>query len=175
MCGKGLFGGDDGVGEGADAFDGDGNGVARGDVANTGWGAAVDEVAWIEGGEGGKMGNEPCDGEDHEAAVAILAEFTVEIGAHREVLWVFDVGDDPWAEGFVGWLGFCAQPLFVGVLIGAVGNVVAAGVTEDVVQGVGFADAAAAAADDSDEFAFVVDGVVEAADSDRRVRAGDGC
>ena len=164
----------DGVGEGADVLDGDGDGVAGFEVADAGWGAAVDEVAWHEGGEFAEVGDESGDGEDHLSGVAVLAWFAVEEGLYAEVLWVLDVGFNPWAEGFVVGLGFGAEPLFVGVLVGAVADVVAAGVAQYVVEGVFLGDAAAAATDDGDEFGFVVDGVVGLGEGNGGVWAGDG-
>ena len=164
----------DGVGEGADVLDGDGDGVAGFEVADAGWGAAVDEVAWHEGGEFAEVGDESGDGEDHLGGVAVLAWFAVEEGLYAEVLWVLDVGFNPWAEGFVAGLGFGAEPLFVGVLVGAVADVVAAGVAQYVVEGVFLGDAAAAATDDGDEFGFVVDGVVGLDEGNGGVWAGDG-
>ena len=164
----------DGVGEGADVLDGDGDGVAGFEVADAGWGAAVDEVAWHEGGEFAEVGDESGDGEDHLSGVAVLAWFAVEEGLYAEVLWVLDVGFNPWAEGFVAGLGFGAEPLFVGVLVGAVADVVAAGVAQYVVEGVFLGDAATAATDDGDEFGFVVDGVVGLGEGNGGVWAGDG-
>lgn len=169
-----LFSSDDGVGEGADAFDSNGDGIARSEMTHTSRGAAVDEVPWIKSGERGEMSDETRNGEDHLAGVAVLSKLAIEIGAHTKVLRVFDVGDNPWTKRFIGWLRFSTEPLFVGILIGAVGNIVAAGVAEDVIQGMFFADTAAAAANDGNQFGLVVHGVVEAADGDWRVWTGDG-
>lgn len=77
-----------------------------------------------------------------------------------------DIGDNPWAEGLVGWLAFGTEPLLVGVLVGTVADVIATGVAEDMAKGVGFGNLHAILADDHDKLGFVVDGVVVMGEDD---------
>ena len=103
-----------------------------------------------------------------------MAWFTVEEGLYAKVLWVLDVGFNPWAEGLVAGLGFGTKPLFVCVLVGAVADVVATGVAEDIVEGVFLANTMATAPDYGNEFGFIVDGMVGLGEGHSCVRAGNG-
>ena len=120
------------------------------------------------------MGNQAGDVKDHAVGIAVLAGFTVEEGLYAKVLWVLDVSFNPWAEGLVAGLGFGTEPLFVCVLVGAVADVVATGVSEDIVEGVFLANTMATAPNYGNEFGFIVDGVVGLGEGHGSIRAGNG-
>ena len=135
--------------------------------------AAVDQIAWLQRGERRKMRDQARDRKDHQLGIAILAQLAIEIRAHRQILWILDVCDDPWPQWFIGWLALGAQPLLVCILIGAVRHIVAAGVAQHIIQRFLFADTAAAAADHRHQLAFIIHRVIQTADHDRRIWPGD--
>lgn len=105
----------------------------------------------------------------------------VQPGADFEGLGVGDErrGDDARAVGRPGVEALAERPLAAAVLQlpVAVRDVVADGVAEDVVQGAGFGDVGARAADYGDEFAFVVEAgaaLGEGVDGDGVGGAGEG-
>ena len=135
--------------------------------------AAVDQIAWLQRGERRKMRDQARDRKDHQLGISILAQLAVEIGAHRQILRILDVCNDPWPQWFISWLALGAQPLLVCILIGAVRHIVAAGVAQHIIQRFFFADTAAATADHRHQLAFIIHRVIQTADHDRRIWPGD--
>ena len=148
----------EGVAQGADALDRDLDGVAgAAHGADPDRGAAGDHVARQERHVARQEADQPVRLKDHVADRVVLALLAVEHGADRQTRRV-EAGRDHRAEHAERVEALGARPLGEGRVLGdevGGGDVVDAGVAEDVVLGLGLADVAAALADDDAELALV--------------------
>ena len=110
------------------------------------------------------------DIEDHVVGIPILQGVAVKDRADTEGIRIGDfvAGDEHGAERGKGVEGLAAAPLATAAVALPVtsGNIVGAGVAEDVGEGVGAGDVFATLANDDGEFALVVDGRARELDGD---------
>src|SRR6185312_5650041 len=99
-----------------------------------------DDVAGEKGHDLGDEADEESRLEDHVARVAALLDLTVESRLNRDVVDI-ELGLDNRTEWGEGIETFGAHPLAVLALEVAVADVVAAGVTEHIVERLGLGDA----------------------------------
>ena len=160
---------DDGVRERADVFDFDAHGVAgfQEDGRRAGEADAVRRASENHGaGEERRAGAQEFDDrgdiEDHVVGIPILQGVAVKDRADTEGIRIgnFVAGDEYGAEWREGIEGLAAAPLAAAAVALPVagGDIVGAGVTEDVGEGVGAGDVFATLANDDGELALVVDG-----------------
>ena len=117
--------------------------------------AGEDDVAGQEREVGGDVADDFEAVEDELIGVRVLAEPSVLKELDVEAVRV-EFGLDVWAERGEGVEGLGARPLALGVLDGAVADVLRAGVAEDVTRCGGGRDVADFSTDDDAEFGFEV-------------------
>ena len=148
------------VGEAADAVDHDIDHVMRiAHGAGAERGAAGDDVAGHQRHVLGDRGDQLVRREEHVGDRIVLALLAVQHGLDRQ-LHRIDAGLDHRAEYAKGVKTLGARPLLERLVLAQQidrGDVVHAGVAEDVVAGLGFGDVEAFLADDDAEFALVDD------------------
>src|SRR5207244_3236762 len=115
---------DDRVGEGAEAFDGDGDGLAGFHRTDAYRGAGEDGVAGQQGHHPRHPFDDLADGVQQHRGVAVLLEFAVQRGAHVEPVLRLERGVDPRAERAECVVPLGPRPLPVGLLLVARGDVV---------------------------------------------------
>ena len=115
----------------ADSGDGNLDGIFCEERADAGRGAGGNDVAGEQGHHAGDPADEERAGIDHERGAAGLAEFVVDAGFDDDVRGV-EFGFDVRADGAKSVEAFGAGELDVGFLEVARGDVVGAGVAEDV-------------------------------------------
>src|SRR5215218_1422685 len=133
----------DGVGQGAEAVDLDGDlvTVLEQDLrvpedADAGWGAGRDEVAGLERDDPADVGDDVGDREDHLGGRGVLHRLAVAAAADAQLLGIVDLlaRDEPRADRAEGVGRLAARPLAVGELQVAGADVVEADVALDVIQ-----------------------------------------
>ena len=148
------------VAEAADAVDHDVDDVMRvAHGAGAERGAAGDDVARHQRHVLGDRGNQLVRREEHVGDRIVLPLLAVQHGLDRQ-LHRIDAGRDHRAEHAEGVETLRARPLFERFVLAQEvdgGDVVHAGVAEDVVAGLGFGDVEAFLADDDAEFALIDD------------------
>lgn len=123
--------------------------------------AGENDGAWQQRGAAAEKGDDGRDIKDEVVATPVLHDLTIEDGADLESGGVGNLvlEDEAWTEGSKGVEGLATAPLASAPLdlpvAGA--DIVGAGVSKNVVQGLLASDIAAASADDDGEFAFIVD------------------
>ena len=141
----------------SDSGDRDLDGVFVDERADAGGGAGRDDVAGQERHHAGNPTDEKRAGIDHERGAAGLAEIAVDAGFDDDVGGI-ELGFDVRADGAEGVEAFGAGELDIGFLEVARGDVVGAGVAENVGERVVVVtEMRAVFADDDGEFAFVFD------------------
>jgi len=159
---------DDWVGERANFFDIYADGIARlkpdrrrASKADAVRCAGENDGAGQKGFAGTEKFNDGGHVEDHIIGVPVLHGFTVEQSADSEGVGVGDyvAGDEDGAERAKRIEAFALAPLAATAVALPVagGDVVCAGIAENVVEGIGAGDVFTALANDDGEFAFVVD------------------
>src|SRR5699024_7996031 len=146
----------DRVRQNPESVDGDVDAVAGHDLSDSGRGAGEDDVSGQQGDRLGQVLDESRDVEDEVGGGPVLLLLPVDPGPDADIVDV-EFGFYPRAQRTGGVEALRPRPLIVRLLDVAQGDIVARGVSEDVVHGVLRSDSLGHATDDHGELGLIGD------------------